>query len=232
LLAWDPVAQEEVWRQPQLVPTASAGVLSTAGGLVFQGNAAGEFVAYRDTDGERLWSGITQSHTVAAPVTYEVDGVQYVAVVTGSRALPQTGPGAMGSTTRESSNNSRVLVYSLFGEHQLPDREIVAEDQELNPPALTANNEMLAAGEQTYGRYCSVCHGDSAESDGAGVFPDLRYSERLQDLEAWNSVVLGGELSGGGMVSFAEQLEPSDAAAVRQYVISRAIALADELRAQ
>jgi len=232
LLAWDPVAQEEVWRQPQLVPTASAGVLSTAGGLVFQGNAAGEFVAYRDTDGERLWSAITQSHTVAASATYEVDGVQYVAVVTGSRALPQTGPGALGATTLASSNNSRVLVYSLYGEHELPAEEIVAEDQELNPPALTANNEMLAAGEQTYGRYCSVCHGDSAESDGAGVFPDLRYSERLQDLDAWNSVVLEGELSDGGMVSFAEQMEPSDAAAVRQYVISRAIALADELRAQ
>lgn len=232
LLAWDPVAQREVWRQPQLVPTAAAGVMSTAGGLVFQGNAAGEFVAYRDTDGERLWSHITQSHTVAAPISYMLDGTQYVAVVTGSRALPQVGPGAIGSTTRESSNNSRVLVYALSGDHQLPTEIAVAEEQELNPPALVANNEMLAQGEQTYGRFCSVCHGNNAASDGAGVFPDLRYSERLHDLEEWDAVVLEGELADGGMVSFAGQLEPSDSAAVRQYVISRAIALSDELRSQ
>jgi quinohemoprotein ethanol dehydrogenase len=232
LLAWDPIAQREVWRQPQLVPTAAAGVVSTAGGLVFQGNAAGEFVAYRDTDGEILWTHITQSHTVAAPVTYSIDGQQYVAVVTGSRALPQVGAGAIGSTTRRSSNNSRVLVYALGGAHQLPTQIAVAEEQELNPPPLVANNEMLAQGEQTYGRFCSVCHGNNAASDGAGVFPDLRYSELLHDLAAWNAVVLDGELASAGMVAFDGQLEESDSAAVLQYVISRAIARADELRAQ
>lgn len=227
LLAWDPIAQQEVWRQPQPSPTAAAGVMSTAGGLVFQGNAGGEFVAYRDSDGERLWSAITQSHTVAAPVTYSVDGTQYVAVLTGSRALPQVGPGAIGSTTRESSNNSRLLVYRLGGTHQLPTEVAVAEDRELNPPPLLANNEMLAHGEQVYGQYCSVCHGNNAASDGAGVFPDLRYTERLHDIEDWNSVVLGGELASGGMVSFAGQLEESDSEAVLQYVISRANALLD-----
>jgi quinohemoprotein ethanol dehydrogenase len=230
LLAWDPVAQREVWRQPQIVPTAAAGVMSTAGGLVFQGNAGGEFVAYRDSDGERLWSHITQSSTVAAPITYSVDGRQYVAVVTGSRALPQVGPGAVGSTTRRSSNNSRLLVYALGGTHQLPTEVVVADAQALNPPPLVANNEMLAQGEQTYGRFCSVCHGNNAASDGAGVFPDLRYSARLHNLEAWDAVVLRGELAGGGMVSFAGQLEESDSAAILQYVISRAIALADDLR--
>jgi quinohemoprotein ethanol dehydrogenase len=232
LLAWDPIAQREVWRQPQLVPTAAAGVVSTAGGLVFQGNAAGEFVAYRDTDGEILWTHITQSHTVAAPVTYSIDGRQYVAVVTGSRALPQVGPGAIGSTTRRSSNNSRVLVYALGGAQQLPTQIAVAEAQELNPPPLVANNEMLAQGEQTYGRFCSVCHGNNAASDGAGVFPDLRYSDLLHNLDAWNAVVLEGELASSGMVAFDGQLEQSDSAAVLQYVISRAVALSDELRNQ
>ena len=232
LLAWDPVAQREVWRQPQLVPTSAAGVLSTAGGLVFQGNGSGEFSAYRDVDGERLWSAITQSVIVAAPVTYEIDGTQYVAVMTGGRALPQVGPGAMGSTTRVSSNNSRLLVYALNGSQQLPTEVAVAEDRVLNPPALLANNEMLAQGEQTYGRYCSVCHGANAASDGAGVFPDLRYSERLHSLDEWNAVVLEGELASGGMVSFAGQMTESDSEAVLQYVISRAVALADEMSRQ
>lgn len=229
LLAWDPVAQREVWRAPQLVPTHAAGVVSTAGGLVFQGNGAGEFVAYRDSDGERLWSAITQSSTVAAPITYMIDGVQYVAIVSGSRALPQDGPGAVGSTTRASSNNSRVLVYALNGTHQLPTQVITADERALNPPPLISNNEQLAQGEQAYGRYCSVCHGNNAASDGAGVFPDLRYSARLHSLDAWNSVVLGGELAAGGMVSFEGQLTPSDTEAILQYVIGRAVALAEDL---
>jgi len=230
LMAWDPVAQREVWRAPQLIPTHAAGVVSTAGGLVFQGNGAGEFVAYRDTDGERLWSAITQSSTVAAPSTYMIDGVQYVAVLTGSRALPQTGPGAVGSTTRRSSNNSRLLVYALNGNHQLPTQVITAEERALNPPPLIANNEMLAQGEQAYGRFCSVCHGNNAASDGAGVFPDLRYSARLHNLDAWNAVVLRGELAAGGMVAFDGQLSESDTEAVLQYVISRAVALAEDLQ--
>jgi mono/diheme cytochrome c family protein len=159
-----------------------------------------------------------------------IDGVQYVAVLSGSRALPQTGPGALGSTTRESSNNSRLLVYALNGTHQLPTQVITAEERALNPPPLIANNEMLAQGEQAYGRFCSVCHGNNAASDGAGVFPDLRYSARLHNLDAWNAVVLRGELAAGGMVAFDGQLSESDTEAVLQYVISRAVALAEDLQ--
>ncbi len=70
-----------------------------------------------------------------------------------------------------------------------------------------------------------MCHGNNAASDGAGVFPDLRYTDRLHDIEDWNAVVLGGELASGGMVSFSGQLEESDSEAVLQYVISRANAL-------
>ena len=77
ILAWNPVTQEEVWRLPQ--PSShNGGMLSTAGNLLFQGNADGEFVAYNATTGERLWSGEAQSGITAGPMTYEVDGVQYV----------------------------------------------------------------------------------------------------------------------------------------------------------
>ncbi|MGB4249025.1 MAG: PQQ-dependent dehydrogenase, methanol/ethanol family, partial [Pseudohongiellaceae bacterium] len=99
LLAWDPVNQREVWRSPRAVPNEAAGVLSTAGGLVFQGNASGEFNAYKDDTGELLWSDMTQAMTVAAPITFTVDGVQHVAVLAGGRSLPTTGAGAIGSTT-------------------------------------------------------------------------------------------------------------------------------------
>src|SRR5690606_31173974 len=93
LTAWNPVTQQEVWRVERAVPSSSAGVLSTAGGLVFQGNAEGELVAYNDETGERLWSALTQAVTVAAPMTYSIDGEQYLAVLAGSTSLPQSGPG-------------------------------------------------------------------------------------------------------------------------------------------
>ncbi len=224
LLAWDPIAQREVWRVPHLDPSDAAGVLSTAGGLVFQGNAEGEFVAYRDDNGERLWAAMTQAVTVAAPITFLVDGVQHVAVLAGGRSLPTVGAGAIGSTTRASNNNSRILVFKIGGTAQLP-AELPAEITavgELNPPPLTAVSETLAHGEQVYARLCSVCHGPAAVSASVGTFPDLRYSPRIQTLEAFEAVVIDGELTSGGMVSFDSSLEDADAEAIRQYVISQA----------
>ena len=227
LLAWDPVRQQEVWRVPKVVTTDAAGVLSTAGGLVFQGNASGEFSAFKDDTGQLLWSAMTQAITVAAPITYLVDGEQYVAVLAGGRSLPTQGAGASGATTRLSNNNSRLLVFKIGGTAQLPDElptELTSAVGNLNPPPLTADFETVAHGEQVYGRYCSVCHGPAGVSASAGTFPDLRYSQRLASAEMWDSVVLGGELVGGGMVSFEGTLESSDPDAVRQYIISRAIA--------
>jgi quinohemoprotein ethanol dehydrogenase len=82
LIAWDPVNQKEVWRANYLGPW-NGGVLTTAGNLVVQGNAAGDFSAYRADTGAKLWSMFAQSPVMAAPVTYEVNGEQYIAVLAG-----------------------------------------------------------------------------------------------------------------------------------------------------
>ena len=81
-MAWDPVAQKEVWRA-QFDHPWNGGTLATAGNLVFQGNSQGEFTAYRATNGQKLWSAPTQAGVLAAPVTYEVGGEQYVAIEVG-----------------------------------------------------------------------------------------------------------------------------------------------------
>ncbi|OGT74956.1 MAG: alcohol dehydrogenase [Gammaproteobacteria bacterium RIFCSPLOWO2_02_FULL_57_10] len=225
LLAWDPVNQREAWRVPHEVANDAAGTLSTAGGLVFQGNAVGEFVAYKDDTGERLWSAMSQARIVAAPITFTVDGVQHVAVLAGGGSLPTVGAGAIGSTTRESSNNSRMLVFKIGGNAVLPSElpQEVSAAGELNPPPNAGvPNETIAHGEQVYARLCSVCHGPAAVSVAAGTFPDLRYSERLASAEAFASVVVDGELVGGGMVSFASSLEAADPEALRHYIIARA----------
>jgi PQQ-dependent dehydrogenase (methanol/ethanol family) len=82
LLAWDPVAQKAAWhaRYPVAV---GGGVLATAGNLVLQGRADGILAAYRATDGKPLWSFDAGTGIMAPPVTYQVDGVQYVSVLAG-----------------------------------------------------------------------------------------------------------------------------------------------------
>jgi len=224
LQAWDPVAQEERWRVPQVVATGASGVLATAGRLVFQGNRAGEFVAYDDVTGERLWSGLTQAGVMAAPATYLVDGAQHIAILVGAPALPDSGPGASVATTLASTNNSRLLVFALGGTASLPTRpatEQLAQD-DFVPPPNTASYETVAHGEQVFGRYCSVCHGPAAVSANSATFPDLRFSNRILNADTWSAVVERGELEANGMVSFREVLEPNDAEAIRAYVISRA----------
>jgi glucose dehydrogenase len=71
LVAWDPVAGRRVWSVPMPLPW-NGGVLSTAGGLVFQGNGTGEFAAYAADSGRKLWSVNLGSGIVAAPVTYRI----------------------------------------------------------------------------------------------------------------------------------------------------------------
>ncbi len=229
LQAWDPVAQEEVWRVKHEVENGPAGVLSTAAGLVFQGNRSGEFVAYDDQTGERVWSTLTQAGVMAAPSTFEVDGQQHLALLVGSPALPSEGPGAAASTTIASSNNSRILVYKIGGTAQLPRVPVETEtDVDFDIPQTDAPNEIIAAGETAYNRTCAVCHGNDGISLRPDTYPDLRRSSRMVTEDAWAEVVLEGALQDNGMISFANVLEDGEAEAIRAYIISRANTDADQ----
>lgn len=223
LQAWDPVAQQEVWRVKHEAVNGPAGVLSTGAGLVFQGNRAGEFVAYDDGTGERVWSTLTQAGAMAAPATFEVDGQQYIALLVGSPALPSEGPGAAVATTLASTNNSRLLVYRIGGEVELPNMPVQAKsDVEFEIPQTDASNEIIAAGESSFNRNCAVCHGSNGISLRPDTYPDLRQSSRMVTEESWSAVVLGGELQDNGMISFANVLDDGEAEAIRAYIISRA----------
>ncbi len=212
LLAWDPVKKKEAWRVP-LGAGRSGGTLATAGGLVFSGNSGNEFAAYRADTGVKLWHADTQVGTMAGPVTYEVDGEQYVAVVAGFRQA--------GSDSYYAPNYSRLLVYKLGGAALLP-APAPFTPPVLNPPTAFGTPEQLKQGEQVYGKLCSTCHG----SDGLsrGMFPDLRYSGALGSEQAFRSIVIDGVLSKNGMVSFRAAVSQEEVEAVRAYVVDRAIA--------
>ena len=80
--AWDPVKQREVWFNKDELPY-TGGTLSTAGGLVFHGDIKGWFKALDAKSGETLWKFNAGSGISQAPMTYELDGKQYLAVVSG-----------------------------------------------------------------------------------------------------------------------------------------------------
>ena len=82
LIAWDPVQQNEVWRVDQDADW-NGGVLTTATGLVFTGTAQGKLMAYDATDGQTLWEVELGTGIIAPPITYSVDGEQYLSIAVG-----------------------------------------------------------------------------------------------------------------------------------------------------
>lgn len=218
LVAWDPVAKKEAWRVDFDGPW-NGGTLATAGNLVFQGNARENFVAYAADSGRKLWSFPAQTGIIAAPMTYAIDGEQYVAILAGWGGVWDIAPGVLASKSGRPRNISRLLVFKLGGTAKLPP----APPQQalvLDPPAFTGTAAQVARGGSLYGRYCSVCHGDAAVS--GTLNPDLRHSAAIGNADAVRSVVIDGALEHNGMVSFKEVVSAADAEAIRQYVLKRA----------
>ncbi len=220
LAAWDPVAQKEVWRYQHAGPW-NGGVLATAGNLVFQGNIVGEFAAYSADKGERLWSFPTQTGITAGPVTYRIDGEQYVSVAVGwgtvmaMLAGPTVAPLQM-------TNRSRVLTFRLGASEKLPEPPAKTPLPLPDRPEQIASSEMVDRGHWVFANRCLFCHGYSAVS--GGLVPDLRYSNEQTHAE-WDAIVLGGSRSLNGMPSFAGVVTPEQSQAVRAYIIDRAHAL-------
>jgi PQQ-dependent dehydrogenase (methanol/ethanol family) len=216
LSAWDPIAQKEIWRVPH-TNFWNGGLLSTAGRLVFQGNSDGEFVAYRADDGQRVWSADAQTGIVAAPISYSIDGEQYVAVAAGWGGAYALNAGELATRSKGAINRSRVLVYKLGGARQLPPVATVQREMP-KPPALTADAATIAEGHTHYMRNCMVCHGDRAVSGSS--LPDLRYMS-AQTHEQFDAIVLGGMYWQKGMVGFSDKITKSESDAIHQYLIKR-----------
>lgn len=217
LVAWDPVRQKQAWDIERAEPW-NGGVLSTAGNLVFEGTARGNFEAYLADSGERVWSHPIQTGAIAAPISYTVNGEQYVAILAGWGGVFPLAAGELALKAGRVRNVSRMIVFKLGGKAALPPLPGM-EARVLNPPPATANTATVHEGQSQYERYCATCHGDVAVS--GGVLPDLRYSSTLTN-DQWFSIVLDGLLQPNGMVSFAKEISRKDAAAIRAYVIFRA----------
>jgi len=215
LSAWNPVRQREAWRVNYTEP-GSGGVLATAGNLVMQGTRANRFIVYRADNGKKLWEMPVQTAPIAGPITYTVDGEQFIAVNAGwggGMAMME-----LAASKRVQRSNSRILVFKLGGTASLP--PLPPPDSTPAPPPLPdVAKEVFTTGAELYGRHCASCHGVGAR--GGGVIKDLRHMDAVTH-QVFKAIVLQGARETLGMGNFSDVLSETDADAVHDYLIQRA----------
>jgi len=229
LRAIDPLTGKTQWAVPSQGWQDRAGVLTTASGLLFQGSIDGTFRAFDKHDGRLLKSIDTGTSILAAPMTYRVDGVQYVAVMAawGGGGFPYV-PRYAAAYKR--GNPGRILTFRLGGSAvrippELPPLEVAPPppEQKIDVTAAT-----LERGRALFFGNCVLCHSNQHRS----ITPDLR---RMQPAthEAFRRIVLEGVLVALGMPRWDDRLSDSDVDAIHAYLIDlQGRTRADELAKQ
>jgi quinohemoprotein ethanol dehydrogenase len=224
LQAWDPVAQKAVWEIPQQT-FWSAGTLTTAGNLVFQGRADGRFIAYDARTGEERWSFDAGLGISAPPITYDIDGKQYVSLLVGFgggySALGGQDVADLGWSYR--AQTRRLITFSLDGSADLPAQPPPHVPQPIEAD-FQVGAELAEAGRLLFERdriegTCWYCHGRGSVSGGAA--PDLRASPAVLDAEVFDRIVRGGALTHAGMPAYAEFTD-TELESLRHYVRQQA----------
>ena len=211
LLAWNPVTQSEAWRVDYGIP-GSGGVLATAGNLLIQGTIDKTLAIYRADTGEKLWEMDIDQAPVAGPITYMIDGEQYIAINAGWGGSPVMNLNRNGPFR---TSTAKLLVFKLGATGVTlppppPPSDLPA------PPPLRATESQIISGRAIYAETCQRCHGENA----IGGVKDLRFLTPQQHAR-FDDVLLKGILQDRGMASFAGVLTPDDVAAVHAYLIAR-----------
>lgn len=192
------------------------GVLATESGLVVHGTLSGKLIV-RDADTGKILKTIeTGSSMLAAPMTYRVNGVQYVAVQTG------WGGGGWGFTPPYSAayskgNANRLLVFKIGGGETPVPADLPALEPAPEAPALPAGATpaLIAQGSALFTDNCSICHSNQPRAP----LPDLRRM-RSGTHDAFENIVLGGLLLQNGMPRFDDLLKPDQVRAIHAFLIS------------
>ena len=220
LKAFDPLTGEESW-SVEIPHYWNGGVVATEGGLVFQGDALGMFTAYDKDTGEQLWQFNTYTSMLAPPITFMIDEVQYVSILTGTGGGDLFSGEPLDPVQKPASlnynNSGRLLVFNLNGQDELPQPNL--RNRDIPKQFLTsASNSEMKKGEILYHDYCAGCHGLVARS--GGVIPDLRLVAHTD--ETFDLIVLEGILSSNGMAAFNDVVTKEDTRLIHNYVRGRA----------
>lgn len=211
--AWDPVAQKEIWRFT-MANIWNGGVLSTAGGLVFFGDASGVFYALHAETGAVLKQITLGTGVIAPPISYQIDGQQYIAVMAGWGG-PAFNTLKGDEALFQYRNDGRVIAFKLDGQPVplpalAPARGTFHELTELH-----VSDELVAGGGGLYFQHCSGCHGAYGSTP---MLPDLRHMSKEKHA-LFRDIVLGGMLEPNGMASFADVLNEAEVGAIQAYII-------------
>ena len=208
LIAWDPIAKKEAWRVEQISPW-NGGTLTTAGNLVFQGTADGRFVAYDAKNGDKLWESPVGTGAVAAPSTYEVDGIQYVSIAVGwggtyglmQRATEREGPGT-------------VFTFKIDGSAALP--EFAKYRIGSLVQGVKYDPGHLKEGGALYVSNCLFCHGVPGVDRGGNI-KNLGYVDP-NILGILNKFVLNGPYVSQGMPDFTGKLTEDQITKIQAFI--------------
>lgn len=213
LLAWEPLTNKPRWQIDY--PIASlGGTLSTAGNLVLHGIGDGHFYAYAADTGAKLWEADLGVGVMAPPVTYELDGIQYISVLAGWGGAPAL----FGANfTGEYKAEGRVWTFKLGGNKNIEPVHGMAL------PALTAidfdaSPAIQAQGADLYGERCASCHGRNGASGGA--LADLRYADAAT-FAIFQNIVRDGVYAPRGMPKLGAFLDEDEANAIKQYLLAQ-----------
>jgi len=206
LVAWDPVRRKEAWHHPYAMAW-NGGTLATAGNLVFQGSADGRFLAFNAENGRELWEWRIGTGIGAGPITYEVDGQQYVTIVAGWGGAFALG-GGPAAQQGNSDARGRVVTFAIPSA-ALPATSAVKD--------ILDKEGALGDGGRLYHNNCAECHGGGGVSGTRGI-PDLR--DTTLPYEAFDAVVRQGLKVHNGMPNLARWVTASDTALIKKWLES------------
>lgn len=215
LRAIDPLTGETKWAHKMSGWQDRGGALATAGGLIFQGSIGGHFRVFDKASGKLLKEIDTGTSILAAPMTYKVGGVQYVAVMAawGGGGYPYVPPY---SAAYKRGNQGRILVFKLGGGPVPIPAELPPLEAAPAPPAQArgVTPAIIAEGQALFMGNCALCHSNQHRS----ITPDLRrMSEGAH--QAFRQIVLEGLLLGNGMPRWDDRLSKADVDKIHAYLI-------------
>ena len=214
--AIDPLTGKSKWTVQMEGWQDRTGVLSTASGLIFHGTIGGKLMVRNADTGKLLKEIQTGSSIMAAPMTYRVKGVQYVAVATGF------GGGGWSyvptySAAYRNGNANRILVFRIDGgpvpqPEPLPPSEVASD-----PPAQASGvtPAVLARGQGLFFENCAICHSNQLRAN----VPDLRRMQQGTH-DAFQQIVREGLLVPNGMPKWDDILTAEDTAAIHAWLIA------------
>ena len=158
-VAFDPTDGSRRWEwRPQSGAPMTASALATGGGIVFGGTADRQFFALHTDSGELLWQTRLQGDVSGAPISYEIDGRQYVAVTAGGRVAPTTTLGRLVGVD-VTFGTGVVWVFALpeGAPSQVP-RPVRADVPQRSVLDGVFSARQANEGAQLFEQECSTCH--------------------------------------------------------------------------